>query len=198
MLAGKPNRTPAMQTAPQHYAVFDTAAGYCGIAWSASGVTRFQLPTSDAAATERLLRRRCPSATAGPPPPPIAAAVALVRRYFAGEAVDFSAVTLDLGDAEPFFREVYAAARRVGWGRTTTYGALARDLGAGPEARPRRRPGDGEEPGRPARPLPPGAGRRRQARRLLRAGRRPRPRRGCSNSKACASTSPPAQRSFGF
>jgi len=27
-----------------------------------------------------------------------------------------------------------AAARRVGWGETTTYGALAKALGAGPEA----------------------------------------------------------------
>ena len=42
--------------------------------------------------------------------------------------------TLDLGEQDPFFERVYAAARRVGWGRTTTYGALAKELGAGPEA----------------------------------------------------------------
>jgi methylated-DNA-[protein]-cysteine S-methyltransferase len=29
---------------------------------------------------------------------------------------------------------IYAATRRVGWGRTTTYGTLAKELGAGPEA----------------------------------------------------------------
>ncbi|WP_037170968.1 MGMT family protein, partial [Rhizobium sp. Pop5] len=29
---------------------------------------------------------------------------------------------------------IYAAARRVGWGHTTTYGALAKELGVGPEA----------------------------------------------------------------
>jgi len=28
---------------------------------------------------------------------------------------------------------IYAAARRVGWGRTITYGALAKEIGAGPE-----------------------------------------------------------------
>jgi O-6-methylguanine DNA methyltransferase len=28
----------------------------------------------------------------------------------------------------------YQTARQVGWGRTTTYGALAKELGAGPEA----------------------------------------------------------------
>ena len=41
---------------------------------------------------------------------------------------------LDLGEQDPFFERVYAAARQVGWGRTTTYGALAKELGAGPEA----------------------------------------------------------------
>jgi methylated-DNA-[protein]-cysteine S-methyltransferase len=34
----------------------------------------------------------------------------------------------------PFFERIYAAARRVRWGRTITYGALAQELGAGPEA----------------------------------------------------------------
>src|SRR5215831_4663787 len=57
-----------------------------------------------------------------------------VRRYFEGEETDFSMFKLDLGELDPFFERVYAAARRVGWGRTTTYGALAKELGAGPEA----------------------------------------------------------------
>jgi O-6-methylguanine DNA methyltransferase len=35
---------------------------------------------------------------------------------------------------DPFFKQIYAAARRVGWGHTTTYGALAKELGAAPEA----------------------------------------------------------------
>jgi len=32
------------------------------------------------------------------------------------------------------FERIYAAARQVGWGHTTTYGALAKELDAGPEA----------------------------------------------------------------
>jgi len=32
------------------------------------------------------------------------------------------------------FERICAAARRVGWGHTTTYGALAKELDAGPEA----------------------------------------------------------------
>ena len=116
------------------YAIFDTAGGFCGIAWSDAGVARFQLPTSDAAATERLLRRRVPGATPATPPPTVVAAIALVRRYFDGDATDFSEVKLDLGAQDPFFLQVYAAARRIPWGVTTTYGALAKELGAGPEA----------------------------------------------------------------
>jgi methylated-DNA-[protein]-cysteine S-methyltransferase len=117
-----------------HYHVFETAGGFCGIAWSGAGITRFQLPTKSAAATERLLLRRMPGAEPGSPPPEVAEAVAAVQRYFKGEVTDFSRFKLDLGDQDAFFGQVYAAARQVGWGRTTTYGALAKELGAGPEA----------------------------------------------------------------
>lgn len=116
------------------YFVFETAAGFCGIAWNDVGITRFQLPAKSAGAAEWLVRRRLREAEPGNPPPAIAEAVAAAKRYFAGEKTDFSGFKLDLGDELPFFRQIYAAARRVGWGRTTTYGALARELGAGPEA----------------------------------------------------------------
>ncbi|MGO7421935.1 cysteine methyltransferase, partial [Rhizobium ruizarguesonis] len=45
-----------------HYLIFETAGGFCGIAWSDAGITRFQLPTKSAEATERLLLRRLPDA----------------------------------------------------------------------------------------------------------------------------------------
>lgn len=118
----------------QHYLVFETARGFCGLAWSAAGITRFQLPTSSAAATERNLLRRVPEASPAEATPEIAETIAAVRRYFAGETVDFSGVRLDLREQEAFFAAIYAALRRVGWGETTTYGALAKQLGAGPEA----------------------------------------------------------------
>ena len=123
-----------MGRAAQRYLIFETASGFCGLAWTALGVTRFQLPTQSAEATERLTRRRAPGAEPGAPTAEIAEAVAAVKRYFAGEETDFSHVALDLGGQDAFFRQIYAAARQVGWGRTTTYGALARQVGAGPEA----------------------------------------------------------------
>jgi methylated-DNA-[protein]-cysteine S-methyltransferase len=117
-----------------HYAVFDTAAGFCAIAWSEAGICRFQLPDRSAAATERAMQRRAPSARPGTPPAAIAAVIADAQRYFAGEPIDFSSVPLDLAGQDDFFARIYAALRRIGWGSTTTYGALAKELGAGPEA----------------------------------------------------------------
>ena len=105
-----------------------------GIAWSDVGVTRFQLPTKSAVAAERLLLRRTPGAEPAAPTPEVAETIAAAKLYFDGEEMDFSAVKLDLDGQDEFFQQIYAAARRVGWGRTTTYGALAKEVGAGPEA----------------------------------------------------------------
>ncbi|MBB6486366.1 methylated-DNA--[protein]-cysteine S-methyltransferase [Rhizobium lusitanum] len=123
-----------MSEARQHYLIFETAGGFCGIAWNDVGILRFQLPTKDASSTERLLLRRLPNAQPGTPSPEIVEVVAQVKRYFAGEEIDFSGVTLDLGEQDDFFKRIYDAARQVGWGHTTTYGTLAKQLGAGPEA----------------------------------------------------------------
>ena len=117
-----------------HYLVFETASGFCGIAWNDVGITRFQLPTKSAEATERILLRRVPDAKPGAPTPEIVEAVAAVKRYFEGERTDFSEFKLDLNDQSAFFNQIYAAARQVGWGHTTTYGTLAKQVGAGPEA----------------------------------------------------------------
>ncbi len=118
---------------PHRYAIFETPAGFCGIAWSDVGVTRFQLPTSSAAATEKLIRRRIPDAAEASPPADIERTIDRVKRYFAGEQIDFSDIRLDLEGQDEFFRDIYSAARRIGWGHTTTYGTIARELGAGPE-----------------------------------------------------------------
>jgi methylated-DNA-[protein]-cysteine S-methyltransferase len=118
-----------MSQTTHHYRIFETASGCCGIAWNDVGITRFQLPAQSAAATERAMLRRLPTATPGAPPPAVADTIAAAQRYFAGEAIDFSAVRLDLDGQDEFFRQIYEAARRVGWGRTTTYGTLARELG---------------------------------------------------------------------
>jgi methylated-DNA-[protein]-cysteine S-methyltransferase len=115
---------------PYSYHVFETAAGYCAIAWNDAGIVRLQLPATDAMATERYLRRRLPQAEAGVPTSAVAAAIAAVKHYFMGQQVDFSEIRLDLGKQDEFFMRVYTEARRIGWGMTSTYGTLAKQLGA--------------------------------------------------------------------
>jgi methylated-DNA-[protein]-cysteine S-methyltransferase len=117
-----------------HYAVFETACGYCGIAWNGLGIVRFELPTRSAEAVERALLRRVPGAEHAAPRTQVCSVIAAAQRYFTGEKVDFSDVQVDLTQQKDFFQRIYAALRRVGYGETTTYGALAKDLGAGPEA----------------------------------------------------------------
>jgi methylated-DNA-[protein]-cysteine S-methyltransferase len=123
-----------MDQATHQYHIFQTAAGFCGIAWNGVGITSFRLPSRTAEAAGHSLLRRLPGAEPGTPPPQIAQVVAAAQRYFEGEEIDFSGVPLDLVGQEDFFTRVYAAVRQVGWGDTTTYGAVARELGAGPEA----------------------------------------------------------------
>jgi methylated-DNA-[protein]-cysteine S-methyltransferase len=128
------NRIRVMSRSVQTYEIFETDAGWCGIAWNDEGIVRFTLPSSNEAGAERLLLRRLPEATRGAATRDIEHAIASAKRYFAGEAIDFSGLKLDLGQQDPFFARVYDAVRTLGWGETTTYGAVAKALGAGPEA----------------------------------------------------------------
>ena len=123
-----------MGQAAHHYLIFETRGGFCGIAWNNVGITRFQLPAKSAEGAQRMLLRRALGAKPGAPTPEVAEAVAAVKRYFEGKETDFTRFKLDLGEQDAFFERIYAVARQVGWGRTTTYGALAKELGAGPEA----------------------------------------------------------------
>ena len=119
----------------EHYCLFETAIGACGVAWSDRGVTRLQLPEGSRSATECRLRGRGANASAGVPPAVVRAAIRLLERYFAGEQVDLSGVALDLRGVSPFHRQIYDAARALAWGKTATYGELAQRAGARDAAR---------------------------------------------------------------
>lgn len=132
--------------------VFPTAIGHCGLAWAtepAAAVAGAQLPEADVEATRARLRTRFPGtvehsvvehpavATAahdvggadGPVPPWVLEVIDAVTASLAGEAVDLSAIPLDLRAVPPFHARVYEVARAIPRGTTTTYGELARQLG---------------------------------------------------------------------
>jgi methylated-DNA-[protein]-cysteine S-methyltransferase len=113
---------------------FETAHGFVALAWNADGaITALRLPSSSAAEAERAVRRRVSDAVPGEPPAAIVAVIVEIRRYFEGEAIDFAALPLDLGEQSPLFAQVYAHVRALKWGESTTYGAVARAVGGGPE-----------------------------------------------------------------
>jgi methylated-DNA-[protein]-cysteine S-methyltransferase len=118
----------AEPTATGH-AVFETALGWIGVAWSARGITQLQLPERDRDATRaRLLSRGAP-AEPGEPPAPVQAAIDALTRYAAGERVDFAGVAVDLGEADDLRQALYARMRLLGYGETVTYGGLAEAVG---------------------------------------------------------------------
>jgi methylated-DNA-[protein]-cysteine S-methyltransferase len=114
--------------------VFATAAGTCGIVWRGDGaIVRFHLPRPAAEAT-RAIARRFEGEIVSDPPEPVGVVIAAVRAYFDGTPTDFGDAALDPGAPDDFQDRVYAHVRRIRWGETTTYGAVATALGAPPEA----------------------------------------------------------------
>lgn len=114
------------------FAVFETKSGTCAIAWSDKGICSFHLPGDETEQAERAICRRFAGAEHASPSAEIAAVIARVRAYFDGERSDFSDLPLDLSAQTDLYRQIYLATRRLGWGSTTTYGALAGELELGP------------------------------------------------------------------
>jgi O-6-methylguanine DNA methyltransferase len=118
------------------YCLFETALGWCGIAWSESGdagtppaVTLFQLPEATAAITESRLARHHGARPTSEPPAPIAEVIERVRRHLAGKVEDFRDIPVALDRAGSFERLVYDAARNIPAGTTMTYGEIAKAIG---------------------------------------------------------------------
>ncbi|RLP25442.1 methylated-DNA--[protein]-cysteine S-methyltransferase [Mesorhizobium sp. YM1C-6-2] len=111
--------------------VFDTALGFVGIAWSEKGLTRLCLFQREPTAVERRLERLAPAggAAKGETPAWVGSLIRDIRAYAEGEEIDFSAVPVDLDGVDDFRLAIYAAARKLGFGETTTYGELAKRAG---------------------------------------------------------------------
>ena len=110
-----------------HYTLIETALGTYGLAWSKTGVRYVALPGRTANALGGWIERI--GAEPGEPAGVYAELPDMIRRYADGEQVDFSAIPLDLSGVPEFNRLAYAELLKVGYGETTTYGAIARALG---------------------------------------------------------------------
>jgi methylated-DNA-[protein]-cysteine S-methyltransferase len=116
------------------HAVFETALGFVGIAWSDNGLTRLCLPERNRAGVERRLSRFEPEASPQQASDArqewVAGLIGAITAYAAGGGeADFSAVPVDLSGIDDFRLAIYDAARRLKFGEVTTYGELAARAG---------------------------------------------------------------------
>ena len=110
-------------------ALFQTALGRCGIAWSDRGIVSVQLPEASDDATRVRLLRRSPQADESTPPADVRRAIDGVTALMRGEPVDLSSIALDMEGVPPFHRRVFEIARTIPVGRTRSYGEIAALLG---------------------------------------------------------------------
>src|SRR5690242_10781714 len=111
------------------FSLFDTVIGQCAIAWSDAGVTGFQLPEKNAAATHRRIAARCPDAADAVPPPSVQRGIEAIVALMRGERVDLAFIPLDMDGVPEFHQRVYDVARTIPSGATMTYGEVAERIG---------------------------------------------------------------------
>jgi methylated-DNA-[protein]-cysteine S-methyltransferase len=111
------------------FALFETAIGPCGIAWSERGIVGVQLPEGSARATRSRLLRRFPSAGEAAPPADVQRTIADIVALLGGERRDLGGAVLDSDAVPDFNRRVYDAARAIPAGSTLSYGEVAERLG---------------------------------------------------------------------
>ncbi len=117
------------------FALFETAIGRSAIAWGDNGIVAVQLPQRDEAQTRLRLAQRFADAVECSPPDDVVRAIDGIARLTRGESVDFTEVTLDLSNSPPFNSVVYAIARTIPFGKTLTYGDIAKRVGSVLQAR---------------------------------------------------------------
>jgi methylated-DNA-[protein]-cysteine S-methyltransferase len=107
------------------YAVFDTAIGRCGIAWSDAGVVGVQLPEAREIETIGRLFRSFPEAREARPSPNTEIAIEGIVAVLRGDDTDFSDVSLDMSGISPFHQRVYDAVRSIPRGETRSQDHIA-------------------------------------------------------------------------
>jgi methylated-DNA-[protein]-cysteine S-methyltransferase len=118
-----------MTDVSESFALFATAIGACGIVWGDRGIVAVQLPEATERETRlRLLRGRA-RAREESPPLNVQRAIDAIVALLGGEVTDLSSIVLDMRRVSDFHRRVFEIARAIPAGETSTYGAIATQLG---------------------------------------------------------------------
>jgi methylated-DNA-[protein]-cysteine S-methyltransferase len=113
----------------QHFAIFDTAIGPCGIVWGERGITGVQLPMGTEEKTRKRIHQRNAAVSEAEPTADVQRAIDGMIELLAGKPNDLADVVLDLDGVPEFNRVVYDIARKIPPGKTMTYGDIAKKLG---------------------------------------------------------------------
>lgn len=113
----------------QHFAIFDSAIGPCGIVWGERGITGVQLPMGSEEKTRNRIHQRDGDVTEAAPTLEVQRAIDGMIELLAGKPNDLADVVLDLDGVPEFNRGVYDIARKIPPGQTMTYGDIAKKLG---------------------------------------------------------------------
>jgi methylated-DNA-[protein]-cysteine S-methyltransferase len=113
----------------QHFAIFDTAIGRCGIVWGPRGINGVQLPMGSEEKTRTRIRQSRGDIPEAAPTAEVQAAIDGIVELLAGKPNDLLEIALDLDGVPEFNRGVYDIARRIPPGQTLTYGDIAKRLG---------------------------------------------------------------------
>jgi len=113
----------------QHFALFETSIGLCGIIWGPRGINGVQLPIGDVGKTRTRVHQRHEDISEQEPTNEVKQAIDRIVNLLAGEVDDLIDIPLDLEGVPDFNRAVYEIARTIPPGKTMTYGDIAKRLG---------------------------------------------------------------------
>ena len=113
----------------QHFTLFDTPIGVCGIEWGPRGINGVQLPMGSEEKTRARIRQRHGDIAETEPTAEVQSAIGGIVELLSGKPNDLRDVVLDLEDVPEFNRGVYDIARAIPPGKTLTYGDIAKKLG---------------------------------------------------------------------
>ena len=113
----------------QHFVLFDTPIGICGIEWGPRGINGLQLPMGSDDKTRTRIRQRHGDISEAAPTKEVQRAIDRIIELLAGKPDDLRDIPLDLDGVPEFSRGVYDIARTIPPGQTMTYGDIAKRLG---------------------------------------------------------------------
>ena len=113
----------------QHFVLFDTPIGICGIEWGPRGINGVQLPMGSDEKTRTRIRQRRGDIGEAAPTKEVQRAIDRIVELLAGKPDDLRDIPLDLDGVPEFNRGVYDIARSIPPGQTMTYGDIAKRLG---------------------------------------------------------------------